>query len=74
MKAELYADKHYYDKPDALPAGFLEIIQPIAGWFFAELVKAYDNGYSAGRNDEVLVQMKSIDVTKLGKKSSALHH
>lgn len=44
-------DKFYYSAPDELPAGFLEIIQPLAAWMMRELVTAYDNGYSTGRMD-----------------------
>ena len=46
-----YPDKHYFSRPSELPAGFLEIIQPLADWMMRQLVAAYDDGYSAGRMD-----------------------
>lgn len=44
-------EKPYYKQPEALPAGFLEVVQPLAAWFFKQLVQAYDEGYTAGRSD-----------------------
>lgn len=73
MNVDLYTDKHYYSAPDALPAGFLEIIHPIAAWFFGELVKAYDNGYNAGRMDETRIQLKAIDLNTSGKRCASRH-
>lgn len=61
MVPEYYTDKKFYSAPDALPAGFLEIIQPIASWFFKELVTAYDNGYRAGRADAAVAHIKELD-------------
>lgn len=53
MKASsLYpGEKPYYKQPEALPAGFLEVVQPLAAWVFKQLVQAYDEGYTAGRSD-----------------------
>ena len=53
-------EKPYYKQPEALPAGFLEIIQPIAGWFFEQLVRAYDEGYTAGRSDAAYLTVQQL--------------
>lgn len=49
-------DKHYYKAPAELPAGFYEIIQPLAVWMMRQLVAAYDDGYSAGRLDAAHIE------------------
>ena len=64
MKDSTYPDKHFYQQPEALPAGFLEVVQPIAQWFFTQLVMAYDDGYTAGRTDASWLALKSMK-TKL---------
>ena len=43
--------KHYFKRPAQLPAGFLEVVQPLADWLMKQLVSAYDEGYSDGRMD-----------------------
>ena len=60
MKASsLYpGEKPYYKQPEALPAGFLEVVQPIAAWFFKQLVQAYDEGYTAGRSDAGYLELQ----------------
>ena len=60
--ADSYPDKHFYQQPEALPAGFLEVVQPIAEWFFKQLVKAYDDGYTAGRTDATWLALKNLNV------------
>lgn len=54
---KLYPDKHYFSRPSELPAGFLEIIQPLADWMMRQLVAAYDDGYSAGRMDAARLEV-----------------
>ena len=49
-----------YSQPKELPAGYLEMMQPLAEWFMRQLVTAYDDGYSAGRADERLLSMRSV--------------
>lgn len=49
-----------YSQPNALPAGYLEVLQPLTEWLMQQLVTAYDNGYSAGRADERLLSMHSV--------------
>lgn len=62
MKASsLYpGEKPYYKQPEALPAGFLEVVQPIAAWFFKQLVQAYDEGYTAGRSDASYLAVQQL--------------
>lgn len=50
-------DKHYFNPPEELPGGFLEIIQPLADWVMRQLVAAYDDGYSAGRMDAARLEV-----------------
>jgi hypothetical protein len=52
-----FPDKHYFKRPAELPAGFLEIIQPLAEWMMRQLVAAYDDGYSAGRMDAARLEV-----------------
>lgn len=51
-----------YKKPTELPAGYLEMIQPLAEWFMRQLVAAYDDGYSAGRADERLLTLRRVQI------------
>lgn len=51
-----FSDKHYYKRPAQLPAGFLEVVQPLAEWMMKQLVNAYDEGYSDGRMDAVRLE------------------
>ena len=52
-----------YKKPTELPAGYLEMIQPLAEWFMRQLVAAYDDGYSAGRADERLLTLRRVQIS-----------
>jgi hypothetical protein len=47
-----------YSQPKELPAGYLEMLQPLSVWLMRQLVTAYDDGYSAGRADERLLAMR----------------
>lgn len=47
----MFHDKHYFKRPTELPAGFFEVVQPLAAWMMCQLVHAYDDGYCAGRMD-----------------------
>ena len=51
VPVELYHDKVNFKRPAQLPAGFLEVVQPMAEWMMKQLISAYDDGYSAGRMD-----------------------
>ena len=53
---ELYHDKFHFKRPAQLPAGFLEVVQPMAEWMMRQLVAAYDSGYTDGRLDQERVQ------------------
>lgn len=48
-----------YSQPKELPAGYLEMLQPLTEWMMRKLVSAYDDGYTAGRADERLLSMRS---------------
>ena len=50
-------------KPTELPAGYLEMMQPLAEWFMRQLVAAYDDGYSAGRADERLLALRRVQLS-----------
>lgn len=65
MKADFYPDKPFYKPPEALPAGFFEVVQPIAEWFFKQLVQAYDDGYSTGRTDAGYLAIKRMDEVEM---------
>lgn len=52
-----------YQKPNELPAGYLEVLQPLAEWFMRKLVAAYDDGYTAGRADERLLSLRSVNLS-----------
>lgn len=52
-----FPDKHYYEQPAQLPAGFLEVVQPLADWTMRQLISAYDDGYSAGRMDAARLEV-----------------
>lgn len=56
----MFHDKHYFKRPVELPAGFLEVVQPLAAWMMTQLVHAYDDGYCAGRMDA-----ERLEVTRL---------
>lgn len=56
VPVELYHDKVNFKRPAQLPAGFFEVMQPIAEWMMRQLVAAYDSGYSDGRLDQERVQ------------------
>lgn len=56
VPVELYHDKVNFKRPSQLPAGFLEVVQPMADWMMRQLVAAYDSGYSDGRLDQERVQ------------------
>lgn len=47
-----------YSQPNELPAGYLEVLQPLSEWLMKQLIAAYDSGYSAGRADERLISMR----------------
>lgn len=49
-----------YQQPTELPAGFIEMMQPLAEWLQRQLVAAYDAGYTAGRADERLLAMHKV--------------
>lgn len=49
-----------YSQPKELPAGYLEMLQPLTEWMMRKLVAAYDDGYTAGRADERLLSMRSV--------------
>lgn len=49
-----------YKAPTELPAGYLEMLQPLAEWLMRQLVAAYDDGYTAGRADERLLAMRKV--------------
>lgn len=49
-----------YEKPTELPAGYLEVLQPLTEWLLRQQVAAYDSGYSAGRADERLLSLRSV--------------
>lgn len=51
-----FHDKVNFKRPSQLPAGFLEVVQPMAEWMMQQLVAAYDSGYSDGRLDQERVQ------------------
>ena len=53
---EPYQDKFHFKRPAQLPAGFLEVVQPMAEWMMRQLVAAYDSGYTDGRLDQERVQ------------------
>lgn len=53
-----------YSKPSELPAGYLEMMQPLAEWFMRQLVAAYDDGYSAGRADERLLSLRRVELSR----------
>lgn len=52
-----------YKQPTDLPAGYLEMLQPLAEWLRRQLVAAYDDGYTAGRADERLVAIRRAGKT-----------
>ena len=52
-----------YKQPTELPAGYLEMMQPLAEWFMRKLVSAYDDGYSAGRADERLLALRRVQIS-----------
>lgn len=52
-----FPDKHYFERPTQLPAGFLEVVQPLADWTMKQLISAYDDGYSAGRMDAARLEV-----------------
>jgi hypothetical protein len=49
-----------YSQPKELPAGYLEMLQPLTEWLMRQLVAAYDNGYSDGRADERLITIRRV--------------
>lgn len=49
-----------YSQPKELPAGYLEMLQPLTEWLMRQLVSAYDDGYTAGRADERLQAMHKV--------------
>lgn len=49
-----------YKAPTELPAGYLEMLQPLGEWLMRKLVSAYDDGYTAGRADERLLAMHQV--------------
>lgn len=49
-----------YSQPNELPAGYLEVLQPLTEWLMKQLIAAYDSGYSAGRADERLISMRCV--------------
>lgn len=51
-----------YKAPTELPAGYLEMLQPLAEWLMRKLVSAYDDGYTAGRADERLLAMHKVNL------------
>ena len=52
-----------YSQPKELPAGYLEMLQPLTVWLMRQLVTAYDDGYSAGRADERLLAMRRANLS-----------
>lgn len=54
-----------YSQPKELPAGYLEMLQPLTEWLMKQLVAAYDSGYSAGRADERLLTMRRAKLSSL---------
>lgn len=52
-----------YQQPNELPAGFLEVLQPLSEWLMRQQVAAYDAGYSAGRADERLLSLRSVKLS-----------
>lgn len=52
-----------YKKPTELPAGYLEMMQPLAEWFMRQLVAAYDDGYSDGRAEERLLTLRRVQIS-----------
>ena len=51
-----------YNQPRELPAGYLEMLQPLSEWLMRQLVAAYDAGYTAGRADERLLSIRRSTV------------
>lgn len=51
-----------YSQPKELPAGYLEVLQPLTEWLMRQLVAAYDDGYSAGRADERLLTIRRTTI------------
>lgn len=51
-----------YSQPKELPAGYLEMLQPLTEWMMRKLVAAYDDGYAAGRADERLLEMRRTEL------------
>lgn len=49
-----------YNKPTELPAGYLDVLQPLTEWLMRQLVAAYDDGYTAGRADERLTAIRRV--------------
>lgn len=52
-----------YKTPTELPAGYLEMLQPLTEWLMRQLVAAYDDGYSAGRADERLLALRRVQIS-----------
>lgn len=52
-----------YQQPNELPAGYLEVLQPLSEWLMRQQVAAYDAGYSAGRADERLLFLRSVKLS-----------
>lgn len=52
-----FPDKHYFKRPTELPAGFFEVVQPLAAWMMCQLVHAYDDGYCVGRMDAARLEV-----------------
>ena len=52
-----------YSQPNELPAGYLEVLQPLTEWLMKQLVTAYDDGYSAGRADERLLSLRAVRIS-----------
>lgn len=52
-----------YHQPTDLPAGYIEVLQPLTEWLMRQLVAAYDAGYSAGRADERLLSLRRAKPT-----------
>lgn len=52
-----------YQQPNELPAGFLEVLQPLSEWLMRQQVAAYDAGYSVGRADERLLSLRSVKLS-----------
>lgn len=49
-----------YKTPTELPAGYLDMLQPLTAWLMRQLIAAYDDGYTAGRADERLLTLRSV--------------